>query len=147
MQFIPVMAKLKFQHYYFSLQRHIDPLEIILLQTVVLLNIFVETVIFKKQHLIEIKIFCNTINVFTATFDKFNTPMLKKILQTPNLWIVHPNESKLKQNQTVTKEKQNGIKSLWIWIKLRWMAIGLEWLRYFWPFLIFRTEIFSHLIA
>ncbi len=120
MQFIPVMAKLKF-HYYFSLQRHIDPLEIILLQTVVLLNIFVETVIFKKQHLIEIKIFCNTINVFTATFDKFNTPMLKKginflqkILQTPNLWIVHPNESKLNQNQTVTKEKQNGIKSLWI---------------------------------
>lgn len=70
MQFIPLTAKLKFQHYYFSLQRHIDIV----------------------QHLIEIKFFCNTISVFTATFDQFNTPVLKKsinflqkILRSPNL--------------------------------------------------------------
>ncbi len=51
-----------------------------MLKTVVLLNIFVETVIHfrwwiessKEQHSFEIEIFCNIINVFTDTFDQFH---------------------------------------------------------------------------
>ncbi len=53
---------------------------LLMLKTVVLLNMFVETVILfwiltensKEQHLFEIEIF-NVMNVFTITFDKFNT--------------------------------------------------------------------------
>ncbi len=55
-----------------------------MLKTVVLHNIFVETVIIlffrihrwiessKEQHLFEIETFWNIINVFTPTFDQFN---------------------------------------------------------------------------
>ncbi len=32
----------------------------------------------KEQHLFEIEIFCNIINVFTATFDQFNASLLNK---------------------------------------------------------------------
>ncbi len=51
-------------------------------------NIFVETMILfykiffnenkssKEQHLFEMEIFCN-INVFTATFDQINAPLIK----------------------------------------------------------------------
>ncbi len=31
----------------------------------------------KEQHLFELKIFCNIINVFTVTFDHFNVPFLQ----------------------------------------------------------------------
>ncbi len=55
-----------------------------MLNTVVL-NIFVETEIIiwwiessKEQHLFEIEIFCNVINVFTITFDQFNASLLNK---------------------------------------------------------------------
>ncbi len=52
-------------------------------------NIFVETMILfstiffnenkssKEQHLFEMEIFCNIINVFTATFDQINAPLIK----------------------------------------------------------------------
>ncbi len=32
----------------------------------------------KEQHLFEIKILCNIINVFTVTFDQFNESLLNK---------------------------------------------------------------------
>jgi len=32
----------------------------------------------KEQHLFEIEIFCNIINVFTFTFNQFNAPLLNK---------------------------------------------------------------------
>ncbi len=50
-----------------------------------LLNIFVETMIHFsgffnegsiEQHLFEIEIFCNIINVFTLIFKQFNTSLL-----------------------------------------------------------------------
>ncbi len=34
----------------------------------------------KEQHLFQIKIFYNIKNVFTFTFDQFNTSLLKKVL-------------------------------------------------------------------
>jgi len=46
-----------------------------LLKTVVLLNIFVETIILFsefEQHLLEIEAFCNILNVFTVTFNQSN---------------------------------------------------------------------------
>ncbi len=61
-----------------------------MLKTVVLLHIFVETVtplifqdslintISKEQHLFQIEIFCNILNVFTVTFDRFNVYLLNK---------------------------------------------------------------------
>ncbi len=63
---------------------------LLVLKTVVLLNIFVETVTLffrvflmnrssKEQHLFEIEIFCNNINVFTDTFDQFNASLMKKV--------------------------------------------------------------------
>jgi len=76
MQFIPVMAKLSFQHHYSCLQchmtHHVDLLLnkhfllLSMLKTVVLLNIFVETILLlyqyylmnssKKQHFLECNI-------------------------------------------------------------------------------------------
>ncbi len=55
------------------------------LKTIVLLNIFVKTIfssIFKwiEQHLFEIEIFGNIINVFTVNFDQFNVFLLNKVL-------------------------------------------------------------------
>jgi len=50
-------------------------------ETAVLLNIFVETRIFfsgffeNRQYLFKIEMFCNIINVFHVTFDKFNAPL------------------------------------------------------------------------
>ncbi len=32
----------------------------------------------KEQHLFELKIFCNIINVFTITFDQFNASLLNQ---------------------------------------------------------------------
>jgi len=68
-------------------------------ETVELLNIFVETVIIilfsrifrwieslKEQQLFEIEIFCNIINVFTITFDKWNTSLLKKKQNKKTYW-------------------------------------------------------------
>ncbi len=66
-----------------------------MLTTVVLFNIFVETVMhlfqyylmnrkFKNQHLFEMEIFCKVINVFTVTLFK----LLHKILLTPYFWTV-----------------------------------------------------------
>ncbi len=57
-----------------------------MLKTVVLHNIFVETVMYfifldsqmNRQHLFEIEIFCNIINVFTVTFDQFNASLMNK---------------------------------------------------------------------
>ncbi len=61
-----------------------------MLRTVVLPNVFVETVIrfifqdtlmnenFKGQHLFEIEIFCNFINLFNLIFDQFNASLLNK---------------------------------------------------------------------
>ncbi len=58
-----------------------------MLKTVVLHNILVETVkhfLFwriessKEQHLLEMEIFCNIINIFTVTFDQFNAALLNK---------------------------------------------------------------------
>ncbi len=56
-----------------------------MLKTVVLLNIFVQSVIFvqgsfisNEHHLYEIEIFWNIINVFTVTFGHFNASLLKK---------------------------------------------------------------------
>ncbi len=61
-----------------------------MLKTVVLHNIFVETVIYfifqdsqmnrisKEPHLFEIEIFGQIINVFTVTFDKFYASLLNK---------------------------------------------------------------------
>ncbi len=48
-----------------------------MVKTVVLLHIFVETkihysFIYVEQHLFEIEIFGNIINVFTVAFDQFN---------------------------------------------------------------------------
>ncbi len=70
-------------------------------QTVVLLNILVETVMhFFQDSLMNKKfkrtafIFCNIINVFTITFETFNVSLLNKskIFQkwilTPNFWTV-----------------------------------------------------------
>ncbi len=62
----------------------------------VLLNIFVETTMVflsilclressKVQHLFELKIFCNIINVFTVTFDQLNASLLNKNLTDPNI--------------------------------------------------------------
>ncbi len=34
----------------------------------------------KEQHLFEIKIFCNIINIFTGTFDQFNASLLNKTI-------------------------------------------------------------------
>ncbi len=57
-----------------------------MLKTVVLRNIFVETMIIffrilwidsLKEHLFEIEIFCNIINVF-VTFGQFNASLLNK---------------------------------------------------------------------
>ncbi len=49
----------------------------------------------KEQHLFEIKLFCNIINVFTVTYDLFNESLLNKVLisfqkkdPTPNFWKV-----------------------------------------------------------
>ncbi len=60
-----------------------------MLKTVVLHNIFVETVIIlffrilwwiesSKEHLFEIESFCNIINIFTVTFDQFNASLMNK---------------------------------------------------------------------
>ncbi len=61
-----------------------------MLKTVVLHNIFVETwyILFfrihrwiessKEQHLFEIAIFCNIINVFTDTFGQYDISMINK---------------------------------------------------------------------
>ncbi len=32
----------------------------------------------KNQHLFEIEIFCNIVNIFTVTFDKFNAYLMNK---------------------------------------------------------------------
>ncbi len=47
---------------------------------IVLLLNFVETVlnVLTEQHLIEIEIYPNIINVFTVTFDQFNVSLLNK---------------------------------------------------------------------
>ncbi len=34
----------------------------------------------KEQHLFEIEILCNILNVFTVTFDQFNTSLLNKTI-------------------------------------------------------------------
>ncbi len=60
-----------------------------MLKTVVLHNIFMETVILfifqdflinrkcsKEQHLFEIEILCNIINLFSVTFDQFNESLI-----------------------------------------------------------------------
>ncbi len=55
-----------------------------MLITVVLPNIFVETVIYhfqessKEQHLFEIEILCNIINVFTIIFVQINIFLLNR---------------------------------------------------------------------
>ncbi len=46
-----------------------------------LLNVFVDSSMSKKcdkKHLFKIEIFCNIRNVFTVTFDQFNTSLLSK---------------------------------------------------------------------
>ncbi len=50
-----------------------------MLKTVVLLNIFGKNMIFDnyKEHFL-FEIFCNIINVFTATLDQFNASPLNK---------------------------------------------------------------------
>ncbi len=62
-----------------------------MLKTVVLPNIFVETVIhfifqdsqmnrkFKRTALFEIEIFSNIRNLFTVTFDQFNASLMNKL--------------------------------------------------------------------
>ncbi len=47
-----------------------------IMKTVKLLNIIVESS--KEQHLYEIEIFCNIINVFSVTFHQFNASLLSK---------------------------------------------------------------------
>ncbi len=78
-----------------------------MLKTVVLTNIFVETVIHfifqdsqmnssKEQHLFEIEISCNIINVLTVSFDQFNVSLMnksvpffkKKKWPNPNFWTI-----------------------------------------------------------
>ncbi len=48
-----------------------------MLKTVVLPDIFVET-LNKELYLIEIEIFCNSINVFNATFNQFNAYLMNR---------------------------------------------------------------------
>ncbi len=62
MQFIPVMAKLNFQHYItdFLFKKHF--LILLLLKTVVLLNIFVETMIIFFQGYLKNRKFKRTNN-------------------------------------------------------------------------------------
>jgi len=48
---------------------------VIILKTVGVLNIFVDF-FSKDQNLFEIEVFCNIINVFTATFDTYNASLL-----------------------------------------------------------------------
>ncbi len=66
--------------------------QIYMVQTVVLLNIFLETVMFllqdtlinrkiintksKEQYLFKIELFCNIIRIFTVYFDNFNVFLL-----------------------------------------------------------------------
>ncbi len=45
----------------------------------------------KEQHLFEIEIFSNIINVFAVTFDQFNASLMNKSInffRTPNFWAV-----------------------------------------------------------
>ncbi len=62
-----------------------------MLKTVVLLNIFVETVIHflsSKEQPLKLKYFCNIVNVFTATFDQYKeSSLITKYILTPNFWI------------------------------------------------------------
>ncbi len=94
-----ILQKL-FQYADLLLKKHFLLLSI--LKTVVLLNIFVKTVIFFKDSLINrnIKIIAGILfmQVFIITFDQFNASMLdksinffpkrKKILMTSNFWTV-----------------------------------------------------------
>jgi len=57
------------------------------LKTVILLNVFLQTIFFifyffdgKKQPLFEIEIFVNIIKVFTVTFDQFNAYLLNQLI-------------------------------------------------------------------
>ncbi len=43
----------------------------------------------KEQHLFELKIFCNIINVFTITFDQFNASLLNQSVNSVK-GLVHP---------------------------------------------------------
>ncbi len=75
-----------------------------MLKTVVLPNIFMETVIHKTifrirrliesskyQNLYEIDIFSYIIHVFTLTFDQFNASLLNKIIKSLNFWMILSN--------------------------------------------------------
>ncbi len=98
-------SKLYFQHHYCSLQCHMifrnaDLLLnkhfwlLSMLKTVVLHNIFVETVMHyffrihrwiessKDQHLLETEIFCNFMNAFIIAFEQFNVSLMNKSLKT-----------------------------------------------------------------
>ncbi len=67
-----------------------------MMKTVVLVHIFVETVFSIKilwwlknpkiQHLFEIEIYCNLINVFTDTFNQFNASLLNKSIYLINFF-------------------------------------------------------------
>ncbi len=69
-----------------------------MLKSGLLPNIFVEMVInyifhesSKEQHLFEIEIFSNIINVFAVAFDQFNASLMNKSINffcTPNFWAV-----------------------------------------------------------
>ncbi len=48
-------------------------------------------IISSNEHLFEIEIFYNIINIFTVNFDQFNTSLLSKsinFLLTPNFWMI-----------------------------------------------------------
>ncbi len=81
MLFIPLMANLNIQQPLFQslvLKKHFWLLS--MLNTVVPFNIFLENMLpffkyykSKKKHLFEKEIFCNIINIFTFTFDQFES--------------------------------------------------------------------------
>ncbi len=98
-------SNLYFQHHYCSLQCHVifrnhNNIHICFFKKKILL--ILKSIIFsrflwwiKSQHLSEIEIVCNIINVFTVTFDQFKAFLMntninfypQKITLTPRFWI------------------------------------------------------------
>ncbi len=62
----------------------------------------------KEQHLLEIEIICNIINVFTATFDQMRASLFKiKKNLTPNIWPVDYVYQLLHDNLVCGSSNQN----------------------------------------
>ncbi len=80
----------------------------------------------EEQHLSEIEIFCNIINVFIVTFDQFKASLLNKSINfynkkkknyTDSKWVAAENKKKLSNNKNMLLETG-------LWLKMQSDSVG-----------------------